>query len=122
MPDEAQDPVEPTEEVVGVNIATIVLSPKFQAFAGPLSNGLILFGVAGTYIAMWLGIPRAVLIAAFGLGTGVAVASVAVTLGIILLVAKQTPNPRAALLSVALGIVSFVGAGPVFLLIWATNS
>lgn len=122
MSEQGENSAEATEVVIGVNIATFVLSPKSQAWAGPLSNALILGGLAASFLANFLGIPRGVLFASLGLGAGVAVASVAVTLGIILLVAKQTPTPKAALLSVALGIVSFVGAGPVFLLIWASNS
>ena len=110
------------EEVIALNLPAIILSPKFQALAGPLGIGLMQVGVVCTYLAMWLGIPRAVLFAAVGLGTGVAVASVAVTLGIVLLVAKQTPYRKRALISVGLGIASFLLAGPIFLLIWASNA
>ena len=123
METEEKNPPEQTEEeVIAVNLPAIILSPKFQALAGPLGIGLMLIGVICTYLAMWIGIPRAVLFAAVGLGTSVAVASVAVTLGIVLLVSKQTPFRKRALVSVALGIATFLLAGPVFLLIWASNA
>ena len=120
--EEKNPPEQPEEEVIAVNLPAIILSPKFQALAGPLGIGLMLIGVVCTYLAMWIGIPRAVLFAAVGLGTSVAVASVAVTLGIVLLVSKQTPFRKRALVSVALGIATFLLAGPVFLLIWASNT
>jgi len=113
---------EAEERIVAINLPEIVLSPKFQALAGPLGLGLMLIGVSCSYLGMWIGIPRSVLFAAFGLGLGVSMASVAVTLGIILLVAKQTPFRGKALLSVGLGIATFILAGPVFILIWASNT
>ena len=112
---------EQEEEIIAINLPVLILSPKFQALAGPLSLGLMVLGVGCTYVASWLGIPRAALFAAAGLGTGVAVASVAVTLGIVLLVSKQTPTRKKALISVVCGIGAFLLAGPIFVLIWATN-
>jgi hypothetical protein len=113
---------ESKEEIINIDLPSLILSPKFQALAGPLGISFMLIGVVCTYSAMWFGFPRPVLFAAFGLGIGVAIASVAVTLGVILLVAKQTPYRRRALLSIALGIATFVLAGPVFVLIWASNT
>ena len=117
---EEEEPVQ-EEEIIAINLPVLILSPKFQALAGPLSLALMLLGVACTYLASWLGIPRAALFAAAGLGTGVAVASVAVTLGIVLLVSKQTPTRKKALISIVCGIGTFLLAGPIFVLIWATN-
>ena len=117
---EEEKPVE-EEEIIAINLPVLILSPKFQALAGPLSLSFMVLGVACTYLASWLGIPRAALFAAAGLGTGVAVASVAVTLGVVLLVSKQTPMRKKALLSILCGIGTFLLAGPVFVLIWATN-
>lgn len=107
----------PDPEVVPVSIATVILSPRFQALAGPLATGLLLGGYAAFRGAFALGMPRPELLALVALGVGVAVASVAVTLGIILVVAKQTPYPRRAVLSIVLGGAALLLAGPIFLLV-----
>ncbi len=100
-----------------VSIASVVLSPKFQVFSGPGAVGLLVGGYGAFRAAYALGVPRSELLALFSLGVGVALASVAVTLGVILVVAKQTPYPRRAVLSIVLGAVAFVLAGPIFLLV-----
>jgi hypothetical protein len=106
-------------EEVPVSIATVVLSPGFQVAAGPGSGGLLLVGYLLFRLAHLLGLPRPELPALLGIGVGVALASVAVTLGVVLVVSKQTPFPRGAVVSIVLGLVAFVCAGPTFLLVRA---
>lgn len=68
-------------------------------------------------LAYALGLPRPELFALVAIGLAVAMASVAVTLGIVLSVSKQTPYRRGALVSIVCGVVAFVLAGPTFLLV-----
>ena len=110
--------VEPAE-VLGeppISLVGLILSPRFQVLSGPLATGLLLFGYGAFRVGYYFGLPRAELLALFSLGFGVALASVAVTLGILLLVAKHTPYRRAALASIAFGALAFLLAAPLFLL------
>ncbi len=102
-----------------ISLVGIVLSPRFQILAGPLASGSCVFGFLLFQLAALAGVPRPELIALLGLGFGVSIASIAVVLGVVLLVAKQTPHRGWAGASIALGALAFVLAGPLFLLVVA---
>jgi len=102
-----------------ISIASALLSPRAQMLAGPIATGVMIAGYLCFRLAAVLGLPRPELFALIGLGIGVSAASLAITLGVVLLVAKQAPRRTLALVSMVLGIVAFLLAGPLFLLIAA---
>ena len=105
------------QEPVPVSVASVVLSPGFQRAAGPAAALLLAGGYGGFRLAWAVGLPRPELIALLAIGIAVCLASVAVTLGVVLLVSRTTPYRRGAFVSILLGIVGFIAAGPIFLLV-----
>lgn len=114
---EANSSEEPEPIVLGASIATVILSPRFQAISGPGSLLVMGLGYLGFLAARAADLPRPELVALVAIGVAVAMASVAVTLGVILVVSKQTPSLKAAVASIVFGLAGFIAAGPVFMLI-----
>jgi hypothetical protein len=94
----------------------LVLSPRSQALSGPGALVSLVLGHGAARAGMALGLPRAELFGLIGIAFAVALASVAITLGLILTVSRQTPFPRAAVASIACGALTFLLAVPLFFL------
>lgn len=98
-----------------ISLIGLVLSPRFQRAAGPLAVLVLLAGYASLPLGRWLGVPRAEVLALAAVGCAVSLASVAVVLGVVLLVAREAPHRGRAALSIGLGALAFLIAGPLFL-------
>lgn len=97
------------------SIVDLVLSQRFQTASGALALFLVLAGFGFARWALTGGSPDASLAGLFALGIGVALASISVTLGVMLLVSGQAENRRAAALSMGLAVIAFLLAAPTLL-------